>query len=43
MKVGINRKQTFVFKKCDLLMPFFISYLQNKYRYVYFGWCLGVF
>ena len=38
-----NRKQTFVFRKRDLLMQFFINYLKNRYRGVYFGWCLGVF
>ena len=32
-----NRKQTFVF-----VMPFFMNHLKNTYRYVYFGWCLGV-
>ena len=40
-----NRQQTFVFRRCDLLMPFFIKlfYLKITYRYVYFGWCSGVF
>ena len=38
----VNRKQTFVFRKCDLLVPFFINYLKNKYRGAYFGWCLVV-
>ena len=26
----VNRKQTFVFRKCDLLMPFFIKYLKTN-------------
>ena len=40
-----NRQQTFVFRKHELLMPFFIKpfYLKNAYRYTYFGWCLDAF
>ena len=29
----VNKKQTFVFRRCDLLMPFSINYLKNRYRY----------
>ena len=25
----VNRKQTFVFRRCDLLMPFFINYFKK--------------
>ena len=39
----VNKKQTFVFRRCDLLMPFFIYYFKNTYLNVYFGWCVGVF
>ena len=39
----VNRKQTFVFRRCDLVMLFFINYLKNTCRYVYFGWCFGEF
>ena len=40
-----NRQQTFVFRRCDMLMPFFIKlfYLKNTYRCLYIGKCLGVF
>ena len=31
----VNRKQSFVFRKCDLLMPFFILYLKNTHVGMY--------
>ena len=31
----VQRKQTFVFRRCDLLMPFFINYLKNISVYIF--------